>query len=113
MFFVAFVVNYLLSNVLFAKVIEPNMVDKTEAVMVNAVTGMMEKSGAEQSAIDTKMEELHKQFQEQKNPTVGKQVQGVLVAIIFAFVFALIFAAIYKKEKPRYLTDGEVVEPAV
>nr|WP_294949778.1 DUF4199 domain-containing protein [uncultured Mucilaginibacter sp.] len=113
MFFTAYVVSYLISSVLFAKLIEPNMVDKTEAAMVNVMTNMLEKTSADQAAIDKSLDDVHKKFEEQKNITVGKQIQSFAVGVIFVFVFALIFAAIYKKERPLYLNDAGNVEPTV
>lgn len=105
--FIMFFVGYLISftgNLVFSKVIEPNMVEKMEAAMVNATTAMMEKSNAPQDQIDKALESTHKSFEDQKVQTVGKIVKGVVIAVIICFVFALIFGAIFKKEKPLYDT---------
>lgn len=113
MFFAAYLVSYILSSVLFAKIIEPNMVDKMEAAMVNVTTSMLEKSNADQAAIDKQMEKVHQQFQDQKNVSIGKQIQSIVIGIIFVFVFALIFAAIFKKDRPLYLNDTDGIDPTV
>lgn len=113
MFFAAYLVSYIISSVLFAKIIEPDMVDKMEAAMVNVTTTMLEKSNADQAAIDKQMDTVHQQFQDQKNATIGKQIQSIAIGIIFVFVFALIFAAIFKKERPLYLSDTDGIDPTV
>lgn len=105
MFFAAYVVQYLLVSLLFAKVIEPQMVQKTQTAMTTAVSGMLEKSNASQESIDAKMEDIQKQFDAQKDPSVAKQMQSFAVSILFVFVVALIFAAFFKKERPLYLTE--------
>ncbi|MBD1392331.1 DUF4199 domain-containing protein [Mucilaginibacter glaciei] len=107
MFFAAYLIQYLLVSLLFAKVIEPQMVEKTKTAMTTAVSGMLEKSNASQNDIDAKMEDIQKQFDAQKDPTVAKQFQSFAISILFVFVVALIFAAFFKKERPLYLTADE------
>ncbi|GAA3984735.1 DUF4199 domain-containing protein [Mucilaginibacter dorajii] len=98
MFLAAFVVKFIVYDQLFTKVIEPNTVQKTETAMVNAVTTFLEKSNTSQDVIDKKMEEIQKQFDAQKNVTIGKEIQSIGISIIFMFVVAVIFAAFFKKE---------------
>jgi hypothetical protein len=102
MFFAAYIVQSVGRDLIFAKFIEPNMVEKTQQATINATTAMLEKSGAEQSQIDTKIATIQKQFDDQKNITVGKQIQSIGISIIFIFVCALIFGAIFKKDPPLY-----------
>jgi hypothetical protein len=102
MFLTAFVVEFVVRDMLFAKVIEPTMVQKTETAMVNTVTSVLEKSKASQEEIDKKIEDIQKQFDEQKNVSIGKQIQGVGINIIFMFVLAVMFAAMFKKEGHVY-----------
>lgn len=110
--FIMFFVSYLLSTILnygiFSKFIEPNMVQKTETAMVNAVTSMMEKQNIDQDKIDQKTADIEKNFEDQKHPTIGKTAKGVVIAIIFTFVISLIYGAIFKKEKPLF--DAPVSE---
>ena len=102
MFLTAFVVQFVLRDQVFAKVIEPNMVQKTQTAMTNAVSKFLHESKASQDDIDKKMDDIQKQFDSQKEVTIGKQIQGVCFSIIFMFVLALIFAAFFKKEVHTY-----------
>jgi hypothetical protein len=101
MFFVANLLSFIGRDLLFAKVIEPNMVENMQTAMVNSVSGMLEQSGQEQDQIDKKIEEINQQFEKQKNPTIGSIIQSQLIAIIFLFVMALIFGAIFKRDPIR------------
>jgi hypothetical protein len=113
MFFLSLVMSFLIRDMLFAKVIEPNMVEKTQTAMVNAVTNMLEKSSASQADIDKKIDEMEKQLNEQKNASIGKQIQSFAVSIIFVFVISLVFAIIFKKERPLYMNDVLDGDPTV
>lgn len=101
MFFAAYVLSAIGNNLIFAKIVEPDMVGKMQTAITNSTTAMMEKSGADQETIDKKLEDIEKQFDSQKNPTIGKTIQGIAISIIFIFVLALIFGAIFKKEPIR------------
>ncbi|WP_183561259.1 DUF4199 domain-containing protein [Mucilaginibacter sp. SP1R1] len=109
MFFVAFAVQFLLRDQLFARVIEPNMVEKTQTAMTSAVTSFLEKSKASQDDIDKKMDDIQKQFDAQKNVSIGKQIEGVGISIIFIFVIAIIFAAFFKKEGQVYNPNNDPI----
>ncbi|MFD2146578.1 DUF4199 domain-containing protein [Mucilaginibacter antarcticus] len=112
--FIMFVTSYALSSIgrdiIFAKLVEPQMTDKMAKAIVNATTAM--KSGAEQSQIDEKITEIEKKFDEQKSPTIGNIIQGIVISIIMVFVLALLFAAIFKKEPPRNSLDT-AIDPAL
>jgi hypothetical protein len=111
MFLSAYVIQAIGSDLIFAKFVEPQMIEKVDNAVMTATKTMMEKSNTPQETIDSKVEEMQKQFDEQKNVTVGKTIQGIVVSIIFRFVFALIFAAIFKKEPLK--TAADYVDPAV
>jgi hypothetical protein len=111
MFLVAFSIQYAGRDLLFAKLIEPDMVVKMQDAVVKSTAAMLEKSGAEQSKIDEKIDEIQSQFDSQKNQGIGKTIQGLAVSIIFVFIVALIFGAIFKKEK--LLSPYEVAENAI
>nr|WP_294793440.1 DUF4199 domain-containing protein [uncultured Mucilaginibacter sp.] len=108
MFFVANLLSFIGRDLIFAKVVEPNMVENMQTAMVNSVSAMLEKSGQEQSEIDKKIDDMNQQFEKQKNPTVGSIIQSQLIAIIFLFVLALIFAAIFKRDPIRNGLDDAV-----
>ncbi|NCD70085.1 DUF4199 domain-containing protein [Mucilaginibacter agri] len=105
MFLVSYAVNYVGTNLLFAKVIEPQMVEKTQEAVKNASAKIMEEKNVDQEKIDEQMEKIQKQFDEQKEDTPTKVIAHFGISIIMIFVVAMIFAAIFKKEQPRYLTD--------
>ncbi|WP_186461733.1 DUF4199 domain-containing protein [Mucilaginibacter pallidiroseus] len=113
MLLLAMAVNYVTVNVVFAKVIEPNMVDNTRNAMVTAVTPILEKSGASQTDIDKKMDEMQKQFDSRKNAGIGPQIKSIVISIIMLFVLALVLGAIYKRERPRYATEGNDPELSI
>jgi len=108
MFFVANLLSFIGRDLIFAKVVEPNMVENMQTAMVNSVSSMLEKSGQEQSEIDKKIEDMNQKFEKQKNPSVGSTIQSQLIAIIFLFVLALIFAAIFKRDPIRNGLDDAI-----
>ncbi|GAA4315059.1 hypothetical protein GCM10023149_11500 [Mucilaginibacter gynuensis] len=113
--FILFIVGNIVSTIgrdlLFAKVIEPQMVEKMQNTMVNATTKFMEDQNVEQAEIDKKIAEVEKGFDAQKDAGVAKYIQGVVISIIMTFVLALIFAAIFKREPPITLQFDEAPEP--
>jgi hypothetical protein len=111
MLLVSFVVTGIGRDLIFAKVVEPQMVQKMEDAMVNATTSFMEKSNVDQATIDEKVESVKAQFESQKSPTIGKTIQGYVITLIFLFVLALIFGAIFKRTSLKPV--GEHVDPAV
>lgn len=102
MFIIAYIVNTIGRDVIFVKLVEPDMVQKTETAVINSTTKMMEKRGASQDEIDSQVEMTRKRFDEEKNVTVGKIITGIGTTIILVFVLALIFAAVLKKERPLF-----------
>ncbi len=112
MFFIAYIVSSVGRDLVFAKLVEPQMAEKMSEAMVSATSKMMEKSGADQEKIDEKTTDIQKQFDAQTHPTPGKVIQGIAISIILIFVFSLIFAAIFKKEKPRNLLE-DAIDPAI
>ncbi|MDB4902331.1 MAG: hypothetical protein JWQ63_1612 [Mucilaginibacter sp.] len=112
MFFMAYVVQFIGRDLIFAKLIEPQMVQKTQEAVMNATTAMLEKTGADQAQIDDKKASIQKQFDLQTNITVGKVIQSIAITIILIFVLALIFGAIVKKDTPLF-ADTSYEDPAV
>ncbi|MES2268471.1 MAG: DUF4199 domain-containing protein [Bacteroidota bacterium] len=106
MLLLSFAVQFVVRDMLFAKIIEPDMVTKMQSSMTTAVTQMLEKSNATQEAIDKQVEDVQKKFDDQKAPTIGKQIQAIFINIIFLFVLALILAAFLKKEGHPFNPDA-------
>jgi len=110
MFLVAYLVSYA-GNMVFSKVVEPNMLDKMKTAMVSATTDMMQKQNASQDKIDESIAKTEKSFDDQKDQSIGKIAKSLGISIIVIFVFALIFAAFYKKEKPLYDLPLDEADP--
>ena len=102
MFIMAYAIQTIGRDLIFAKIIEPDMVVKTQKSVMRATTGMLEKSGADQTHIDAKLDEIQKQFDDEKNVPVSKIVEGIVISVILIFAFALIFGAIFKKDPPLF-----------
>jgi len=113
MMFVSYAITYLGANILFGKVIEPHMVEKTQTAVIGATTQMMEKQGVDQEKIDEQTEKMQKQFAMQTDTSPVKVLTGIAVSLIFIFVLALIFAAIFKKDPPLFDTAALEQEPTV
>ncbi len=105
MFLAAYIVQAIGRDVIFAHVIEPNMVQKAEAAMIRSTTAAMKHGNSTQAQIDAKITETRKDFDASRTQTVGSVIQGIIFSILFLFVFALVFAAIFKREPP-YVIEG-------
>jgi len=100
MFLLSYGIQFLGKDLIFAKLIEPNMALKTKEAMKSATISMLKKTGASQAQIDEKSSSIEKDFNNQHEVTIGNYIQSLGVTIIFIFVFALIFAALFKKDLP-------------
>ncbi|XHR97583.1 DUF4199 domain-containing protein [Mucilaginibacter sp. UC70_90] len=100
MFFISYLMVFVIKDQLFAKVIEPNMVQKTEAAMVNALNKLKEETTKpeEKKEADAKIVEMKKAFNAEGTVTIGQQIQSLGISIIFLFVLSIIFAAFFKRE---------------
>lgn len=108
-FLIAYAFQTIGRDLVFAKFIEPNMVQKTETAALNETTLVMQKGKVDQKLIDKKVAELKKDFGSQKPITVGNVIQSLVFSIIFIFIFALVFAALFKRELPQYAGTGEEI----
>ena len=106
--FIMFLVAYILStagNLVFTKLIEPDMPSKIQSTVIDATSSMMKNQGMEQEAIDKKIDEMNADFEKKTQGTVMQTIQGHVIGVIIVFVFALLFGAIFKKERPLSLTE--------
>ncbi|MBS1503540.1 MAG: DUF4199 domain-containing protein [Bacteroidetes bacterium] len=105
--FIMFVISYSIQvlgyDVLFARVIEPDMLSKTQVATLRATTELGEKTKASQAAIDQRKADIQKQFDLQKNISFFGILQNYVFYLIFLFVFALIFAALFRRNPPEYM----------
>jgi hypothetical protein len=106
MFLTAYIIQIAGRDLVFAKFIEPDMAKKTQIAFINASTTLRSQAGANQKQIDQNIADIKRGFEEQRNITTAKFIQGLAISVIFIFVFALIFAALFKKEPLLY--DNEV-----
>jgi hypothetical protein len=97
MLLVAYVVTAIGRDLVFAKLIEPNMLEKTQDAIMNSSRSMMEKSGTDQATVDTKMADMQKTFDDQKDMSIGKVIKAQVIALVVILIFALIFGAIFKR----------------
>jgi hypothetical protein len=112
--FIMFIIAYAIQtggrDLIFAKLVEPHMVKKTEDAFLKANTFIKTKGGANPKQIAESEVEIRKEFEDQKHVSVGGVIQGVFISIILVFVLALIFGALFKREHPGYVT-ATVIEP--
>jgi hypothetical protein len=115
--FIMFLCAYLLSyagNLVFSKVIEPDMVEKMKTVFVTTTTNVLEKQKVDQETIDKKVSDIESNFDSQKKMTAVTVVKSLGIAIIMDFVLALIFAAFFKREPLLQAEDHNyTTDPAV
>jgi ABC-type antimicrobial peptide transport system permease subunit len=99
MFFVSYLMAFIIKDQLFAKVIEPNMVQKTETAMGNALNKLKDETTKpeEKKEADAKIVEMKKAFDAERTVTIGQQIQSLGISIILLFVLSIIFAAFFKK----------------
>jgi hypothetical protein len=112
MFIVALAIQTVGRDLLFVKLVEPDMAKKTQDAVVRASTAMMEQGGATQEKIDESIAKTEKQFESQINPSFGQIVQSIGTSIIFVFILALIFGAFFKRSPPLQF-DEHIEEPTV
>jgi hypothetical protein len=100
MFFTCYIVLSIGRDVLFVKLVEPNMVQKTEAAMIASKKIYDKQKGMSDDQIEKEAADTQTLFNQQKNNTIGAVIQGVATTTIMLFILAIIFAAIFKREPP-------------
>jgi len=111
MFLVCYAILTIGRDFIFAHLVEPNMTQKTEAVMLDVKTQSLKMQGASQKEINSQITELRKEFDTQESTGLGTIVQSYIINTILLFVVAIVFAAILKKEPPfATVVDKDMVE---
>ena len=107
MFVIANLTIFILRDQIFARTIEPNMTQKTETAILNALNKRKEATSnpEEKKQADEKIKEIKKGFNTDKNITIGQQILFLGFNIIFLFVSAIAFASFFKRE-PQGLPSG-------
>lgn len=98
MIFMAYIIQTIGRDLIFANLVEPHMADKTEKAFLNASAIIRKQPGANQKQLDQNEADVKKHFDEQKHVTILSKVQEITITIIFIFVLALIFASLFKRE---------------
>ncbi|GAB5556540.1 MAG: DUF4199 domain-containing protein [Schleiferiaceae bacterium] len=107
-FLVAALVGTLISttvNIMIFNVVDPDFKEEITELTIEASVEMMENFGADEAAIEQGIA----QIEENDQFSLGKQLQGVLWAIIGYAIVGLILAAITKKEKP-VVDTAEIID---
>ena len=102
MFLTGFVLHTIFYDSIFAKLIEPDMLQKTEVSAIAAKRFLMSQQRQPQAKIDQSIAETKNEFEQQKQVTAGRLIQGIIFYIIFIFLLSLIFASLFKKDPPVY-----------
>jgi hypothetical protein len=103
MFLIAYAIQTIGRDFIFAKLIEPNMVEKTQTAFMGTMTILKKQPGADIKRLNEKEAEVVQNFKEEKDKTIASVITTIFFSIIFIFVFALIFAALFKRERPVYV----------
>ena len=98
MIFMAYIIQTIGRDLIFANLIEPHMTDKTEKAFLNASALIRKQPGANQKQLDQNEADVKKHFDEQKHVTIISKLQEIATTIIFIFMLALIFAILFKRE---------------
>jgi hypothetical protein len=108
MFFIAYIIQTVGRDLIFAKLIEPDMIPKTEAAFINAATLIKKQKGVDQKQMDKNIADMKQKYEEQKNIGIGQNIMAIAISIIFVFVLSLIFAALFKRDIPQYSTQTDI-----
>ena len=100
MFLSAYLIQTLGRDLIFARIVEPHMIEKTEAAFLRASDAIRKQAGTDLKSMDKNVADIKKNFDDQKNVTIGKTIQGIAISIIFIFVLSLIFGGLFKKDPP-------------
>ena len=108
MFLTGFLLHAIFYDLIFAKIIEPNMLQKTEISAIAAKRFLMSQQHQPQAKIAQSIADTKKEFEQQKQITAGRIIQGIFFYIIFIFLLALIFASMFKKDPPLYTNAAQI-----
>jgi len=90
------------ANFVFENHIEPGITERYFRNMQNNTINYMERVGATDEEIDTRIAEIDAQIEKKNNATVMTVLGGFFVSVIIVFVVALALGAILKREKPIF-----------
>ena len=104
--FIMFLASYILLNIgrdlIFARLVEPNMGQKVEQTLLDVTPVALKKIHATDKQIADKEKEIKDQFEAQRKITVGQQIESHVLYIILMFVVALVFGSLFKRPARGY-----------
>lgn len=98
MIFTSYVILTIGRDFIFAKAIEPDMIQKLETAMLNSSTIMYKKQGFSQAQINSQIAERKQGFEGQKAVSTGIIIQNFIINTMLLFVLAIILGALLKRE---------------
>jgi hypothetical protein len=98
MFLIAYGMQTIGRDFIFARLIEPQMIEKTEKAFLNSYEIIRKQPGTNVKQLDENKTEVLKNFDAQKKETVTQLLMGIAISIIFIFAMALVFAALFKND---------------
>ena len=98
MFLVSYAILTIGRDLIFAKLIEPNMANKVEAVMIEIKQSRLKAMGAPDATIKSEISELKKELAVPVKISVFDRLNDYIKTIILLFAIAIIFGAMFKKE---------------
>jgi len=97
--FTSYIILTIGRDFIFAKVIEPDMIQKLETAMLNSSTTMYKKQGFSQAQINSQIAERKQGFEGQKTVSTGTIIQNFIINTMLLFVLAIVLAALLKRER--------------
>ncbi|QQL51058.1 DUF4199 family protein [Mucilaginibacter ginkgonis] len=100
---VAYAINYVGRDLVFARLIEKNMATKTKDAIVNANVKRLQAEHISQDSIQKSTVIINKKIAATDTTTAFQDAAGLPIILIMLFVAAIIFAAMFKKDPPQYV----------
>jgi hypothetical protein len=104
----AYVTQFIFNDIIFNRIIEPNVAEKSEQALIRSAITDFKKRHISQKDIDQKVKEIKENLGPTKQQvSVGQQVINIGINIIFLFVLSLIFAGFFKRELLYYNSNRQ------
>jgi hypothetical protein len=102
--FLMFLISYALLTIgrdlIFAKLIEPDMSAKVKTVMIEVKQNRLKAQGAPDNVIKSQINDLKKDLATPANVSLFDILNSYIKTIILLFAIAVVFGAAFKKEPP-------------
>jgi hypothetical protein len=98
MFLISFAILTIGRDWIFGKLIEPNMLTKTEIAIENSERISYKQQGLSHDKIEIKIAEKKQQFAMQKKATFLDLVEGYITTILLLSVLAMLFSLVLRRE---------------